>query len=126
MIKRGYFVHEVDEDIGIAVVASSVHHAMKLGAGEMMCEWIDIRATWQRNCNVSDLPVGVVQDDQLALRRGLYGWCEQATCDICNEDKHVESVRLPLRWDYVVACGDCIDDGMLDYHIEVLEMEAKQ
>ncbi len=124
MKKRGYFVHEADDEGGFAVVANSITHAKQLGAGELMCDWVNIRATWQRDSDVSDLPVGVIEDDMLALRRGLYGWCEQATCDICNEDKHVECIGLTFQQDGVIACGDCIDDGLSDYHIQVLEMEA--
>lgn len=129
MTLRGYFVQIDQEDWGVAVVATSAKDAKRIAYDDELSahgDWIDVRVRWKKNCDVSDLPIGVIDDDQLALRRGLYGWCEQATCDVCGEDKHVESVRLPLRQDFVVACGDCIDDGMFEYHIEVHRMEARQ
>lgn len=83
-IKRGYFVHEADENNGLAVVANSVTHAKQIGAGEFDCEWIDIRAYWKRGVDVSDLPICIIKDDLLALHRGLYDCCEDAMCDVCG------------------------------------------
>jgi len=118
--KRGYFVHEADENTGIAVVANSITHAKQLCAGELDCEWIDIRVNWKRSVNVSDLPVGIIKDDLLALRRGLYDWSEDTVCDICGLSTHVNVENG------VIICGACENECLLGLQLEVLEMEAKQ
>ena len=119
MVHRGYFVHEADENIGIAVVATSGTHAKQLCAGDMGCIWIDIRAKWKRNADVSDLPIGIIEDDLLALRRGLYSWSENNICDICGLRTYVNVVNG------VIICGACENECLLEYQIEVLEMEVE-
>lgn len=118
MPKRGYFVHEADDDGGFAVVANSITHAKQLCAGELDCHWIDIRAKWKRSTDVSDLPIGIVEDNLLALRRGLYAWSEDNVCDICGLSTYV---RVK---DGVIICGACENECLLGLQLEVLEMEA--
>jgi len=120
MIHRGYFVHEDEADHGIAAVATSITHAKQLCAGELDCEWIDIRANWKRSSDVSDLPIGIVRDDLLALRRGLYDWSEDNVCDICGLSTHVNVENG------VIICGAGQNECLLGLQLEVLEMEAKQ
>ena len=103
--KRGYFVYNPDDDHGFPIIATSAKEAKKIAwkDSEIDCEWIDIRVRWKRNTKVDDLPIGYVKDEMLAIRRGIYDWLEDATCDICNEDKTVE------HYNGKVICGDCID-----------------
>lgn len=118
MTKRGYFVYESETDDGYAVIATSVTNAKQLAAGELDCDWIDIRANWKRG-DVSDLPIGIIEDGSLALRRGFYTWSENDICDICGLSTFVRFEKG------VVICGACQNECLLGLQLEVLEMEVK-
>lgn len=92
---RGYYVYERGAEWGIPVVAPSTREARHIGfrASELDCDWIDLRCRWRQDANVDGLPVGIVEDEMDALRRGLYSWLEDGTCDICGaKDAYLESV----------------------------------
>ena len=74
-----------------------------LFAKELDCDFLDIRARWIRHAVVDDLKIGVVADDMLALRRGLYGWLEESVCDICNQTHTLSCV------DGKAMCEECED-----------------
>ena len=108
-MKRGYFVHNNDDDAGgIAVVATSAKEARKIGykSGELIygdTDYISIQANWQRDANVDDLPIGVVHDMRMALLCGIYGWLEEYPCDVCGKDGDVQ------EHDGRVVCDDCLE-----------------
>jgi hypothetical protein len=95
MNKRGYFVHNNDEDMGgFAVVATTAKEAKKIvyDSGEIIfgdTDYIAIRARWVRDADVKDLPIGMVADERDALIRGLYGWLDEYPCDECRKDADV-------------------------------------
>ena len=106
-ILRGYYVYERGAEWGIPVVAPSTKEARHIGfrASELDCAWIDLRCKWQRDANVDGLPVGIVEDEMDALRRGLYQWLEDGTCDICGAtDAYLESVNGKA------VCEACIEE----------------
>ena len=96
-MKRGYFTYnETDEDAGLAVVATSAREARKIAykSGEFIfgdTNWIDVRAIWVRNADVSDLPIGVAHDSRDALLRGLYASIYEYPCDECGKDADVQA-----------------------------------
>ena len=108
MNHRGYFVSCVNETFGIAVVASSARIAKKIGYAYLNsncydCDWVDVRVRWMRVTKVSDLPVGVVEDDMLALRRGLYSWVDDGVCDLCKNSAMLEMFKGKA------VCPDCLE-----------------
>ena len=122
--RKGYIVQEKDEVYGIAVVATSSKEAKKIAfnIGELDCDWIDVRVSWRKEANVMDLPIGIIQDDMLALRRGVYSWIEEEDCDICHDACHVnyhppkpsDDKDYAIRHKGQAICGDC-EDKMKDY-----------
>lgn len=103
--KRGYFVYEKDAEYGFPVVATSEREARKLahGISELDCDWVDIRATWKRDANVKDLPIGYVKNEILGLRRGFFSYIKDAKCEVCGEFKCVECHEGKI------ICNDCLD-----------------
>lgn len=108
--KRGYFVKVKDEESGIAVVAINgkeakkiAYHSGNLTDSIINTDWIDIRVTWMRKANVEDLPNGVITDEMLALRRGVYTWVECGECDKCHEGGQLE------MYNNKALCLDCLD-----------------
>ena len=91
-MKRGYFVHNNDEDMGgFAVVATTAKEAKKIvyESGELIfgdTDWIAIRTHWIRDAAVIGLPIGMVTDCRDALIRGLYGSLMEYPCDKCGKD----------------------------------------
>lgn len=76
-MKRGYLVGNINQDWGVAVVAHTAKEAKLLAWDEWRGEfgdWIDVRAQWRREAIVKDLPPGIIDDYNLALRRGLYDY----------------------------------------------------
>lgn len=104
--KRGYFVYEKDGDYGFPVVATSEREARKIAwqRCDLWCDWIDIRATWKRDANVEDLPIGYVEDEILGLRRGMFDYLEDTKCEVCGEFVRVE------YHEGKVICSDCLDE----------------
>ncbi len=117
--RKGYIVQEKDEEYGIAVVATSSSEAKTLGfnSGDINCDWVDVRVRWRKEANVMDLPVGIIQDIMLALRRGVYSWIEEGDCDICHNACHVNyhpprpsnDNDYAVRYRGMAICGDCED-----------------
>lgn len=104
-MKRGYFVYDVSEDGGHGVVATSAKEAKKIvynGELCLWCDWIDVRCRWQRDADVSDLPVGMV-DERAGLLCGIYDYITETTCDECGEDGYVEECNGR------VLCLDCAE-----------------
>jgi hypothetical protein len=107
MPQRAYYAHEDGAEWGIAVVTTSVKEAKRIAfaAPEINCDWIELRCSWQRNANIDGLPMGVVEDPIDALRRGIYGYLEDATCDICGKtDTCVQSAHGKA------VCRDCMEN----------------
>ena len=103
MKKKGYFVQEKDGDFGFPVVATSAKEAKKIAFAltEMDCDYIDVRATWKRNAEVEDLQVGYVDDEILALCRGLCDYLNETECECCNRITSVSYCNARL------LCSKC-------------------
>ena len=100
MIKRGYFVNEVDEWNSIGVIAGSIKEAKKLGFCELSCEWINMRCRWIKDADVKDLQIGIVEDYKIGLKHGLFERIEDR-CDRCGQ------VDI-LTWEHRQAlCFEC-------------------
>lgn len=100
---RGYFVHDVNEEYGIAIVARTAREAKKIGAEHLdFDEYTDLRVNWQKEADVSGLLVGRV-DNIEALHRGLYGWA-YTTCEICGKSNSKCEML-----NGIIACLDCIE-----------------
>jgi hypothetical protein len=100
--KRGYYIHGGDPKRGFAVVATSLQEARVLvyHAGEIEAEWIDITGWWCRNAIVDDLPIGVVEDLQLGLLRGMFDYLK-GECDVCG------GVRVLHEYNGQAICWSC-------------------
>ncbi len=111
--KRGYFVHDQDDSWGIAVVATTVREAKRIGfaAGEFPgSEWIDIRARWERDANVTSLEIGILHDLREGLLRGFYDDIE-GKCDACGSESELK------RCNDKALCFECVEkeDEKLDH-----------
>jgi hypothetical protein len=106
MVKRGYFVAGKDEDYGVAVVATTAREAKKLANGDdsmIDVDFVDIRVRWMRESKVDDLPIGVIEDDMLAVRRGVYTYLTGGVCDVCHTANDVQSYKGQA------VCQDCLE-----------------
>ncbi len=106
-MKRGYFVCGDDTAAGFAVVASSVEEAKKIAYKAELSfnyDWTDIRCRWQRGSDVSNLPIGMVEDEKAALLRGLYAYLIEYPCDGCGNDADV------ICHNGRALCEDCIEN----------------
>lgn len=105
-IKRGYLVRPKDEVFGVAVVATSSTEAKKIAFPEFMgeCDWIDLRTPRTAGYGtVSDLPVGLIEDDLLALRRGIYAFLEEGNCEGCGGIGKVQVYKDKI------LCDECLE-----------------
>lgn len=108
-MKRGYYVHNNDEDMGgFAVVAATAKEAKKIAydSGEIIfgdTDYIAIRARWKRDADVSDLPIGMVADERDALIRGIYGRLDEYPCDDCGKDGDL------ICYSGRALCADCVE-----------------
>jgi len=103
--KRGYFVSEIDED-GVGVVATSVKEAKRIAYNQelcLYCDWIDIRCCWMKEAKVSDLPIGIIRDDKLGLKRGLFSCIEDEPCDTCGNNNLLTLINGKVLCD---ACAE--------------------
>ena len=102
-------MHNNDEDMGgFAVVATTAKEAKKIvyDAGEIIfgdTDYIAIRARWQRDAVVDDLPIGMVDDPHLGLLRGMYGSLMEYPCDECGKDADV------VCYNGRALCSCCIE-----------------
>jgi len=108
-MKRGYYIHQIGAEWGVAVVAATANEAKRIGFkavnGFEDCAWINLRCHWMRHAAVSDLPIGMVQDERDALIRGLYGSLMEYPCDECGKDADVTC------WHGRALCDCCIEDA---------------
>ena len=99
---RVYKVYEVDETAGFAVVAHSAKEAKKLGyySGQLLSDWVDLRVNWLKGADVTGLTCGVM-DTEEAVKRGIFDYAVNVTCDICGKDRTCRYLNKKL------VCFDC-------------------
>lgn len=103
-MKRGYIVDEEGSEYGVGVIAHNSKEAKAWAKSDDMfadSEYINIRATWKKECKVDDMPYGVVDDLRKGLSIGLYGWIEEEECEICKCESRLWLVNEKLM------CTDC-------------------
>ena len=104
---RGYFVYDKWEDAGVAVVAHTGQEAKKRGfslvEGMHSSEWIDVTTRWMKDADVSGIDEPTVLSFEDGLRRGIFLYVEDLTCEVCGEDSHCEFVKGKIM------CYDCQD-----------------
>jgi len=97
-----------------AVVAHSIAHAKKLLWGDTeydlaeFCdnEYINLTCKWDKNHDVSDLPIGMV-DNMIALKRGIYSSLIDEICPVCGKWGQLE-----YHEDVdVICCYEC-EEGL--------------
>jgi len=107
--KRGYFVHNGDDDQpGLAVVAQTVKEAKKIAynSGEIIygdTGWSSLCARWVQDADVAALPIGVIHDTRVALLCGIYERVAEYPCDECKKDGDV------CAYSGRVLCEDCLE-----------------
>ena len=111
--KRGYFVHGEDSSWGIAVVATTAREAKRIGfaAGEFIGDaWIDIRARWERDADVTGLDIGVLHGLHDGLLRGFFKYIE-GVCEDCGVETELK------RCNGKALCFECVEkeDEKLDH-----------
>ncbi len=101
--KRGYFVKEKDGDFGIPIVAATAREAKIIAYSqtELDCDFIDVRVRWRKDASVEDLPIGVIEDELLALKRDMFDYLEEYECEICGKVATLE------MWNEKAICRDC-------------------
>jgi len=95
LIKKGYNVNTQDDEHSIAVVAFTSREAKKLGFTKLDCDWVDVRVRQAKNADVEDIPIGIINDNILAWRRGIFDWIDnydETTCDECHNDIALERI----------------------------------
>lgn len=105
---RGYFVHDVNEDMGIAVVANSAREAKKIGfnpvSSSFGSEWIDVSVKWVKEADVS----GIEEPGELPIIDGLrckiFAYAEGLDCEICGEEDTICELLHGK-----VVCERCIE-----------------
>ncbi len=112
---RGYFVYDIYERLGVAVVARSAKEAKKIGYNSLESmygtEWIEAAVTWVKDANIS----GICEPTELSLvdglRRGIFAQVEGVTCETCGKKSSLCEMRNGK-----IACLDCIEEqeGVLE------------
>ena len=104
--KRGYFVNYGRDEYGWGVVAHSINEAKvlfwKFSGDHEWEEYINIRARIKKDAKISNLPIGVIEDNITGLKAGLYGFFE-GCCPTCEDDD-----TYVIEKDGVVGCYLCI------------------
>ena len=109
-MKRGYYVHPVDENEGIGVIAQNAKEAKTKGYYELKSEYnydleyIEVRVKWNKNAKVDHLPYGIV-DIEDGLKCGLYSYAEGYRCPNCKTN----NADLELE-DQIIVCSQCKSD----------------
>lgn len=91
-MKRGYYVCGYDEEWGVAVVAESISQAKTLAYQHRYFpddDWIEIKARWVREADISGLSIGIVEPLGDALQRGFYQTIE-GICEGCGFEEPLE------------------------------------
>ena len=103
--KKGYFVKEKNGDYGFPIVAMSAKHAKKIAwdTGDLDCDYIELRVTWHKKASVEDLPIGIIESDNLALRRGVCDYLEYGECEECEM---ISTVQL---YEKRILCRNCAE-----------------
>ena len=108
-ILRLYYVHIVDDDCGLGVVARTVGEARAImhKSGDLMeNSFIDLRARLIRDGDVSGLKLGDIITDSIdGLKRGCFSYAE-ATCPLCGD---VDSMLH--KADDKIGCETCLGDS---------------
>ena len=117
--KKGYFVYYKNEENGYGVVAHSPNEAKSLfwkyTDDNEWNEYFDIRVMVRKEANISDLPIGVVEDDMHGLKRGFYG-CVEGCCPTCEDDD-----TYVIEKDGIVGCYLCIGKHCIYFDKETNE-----
>ena len=108
MTKECYVARNVDEDYEYvyAIVAESVSEAKRIGMSCLECEYIDVRVKKHKEVDVSNLPIGEIEDYLWALSQGLYGYVLEE-CPRCKQEGKV-------YYDGEYYCNNCEDDYFKD------------
>ncbi|MCK5013935.1 MAG: hypothetical protein KAS66_08955 [Candidatus Omnitrophica bacterium] len=103
--KKGYFVNEKDGDYGFSVVANSGKDAKRIAweTGDLDCDYTEVRVTWKRKASVEDLPIGIIENENLALRREVCDYLEYGECEECEE---IATVQL---YEKRILCKNCAE-----------------
>ena len=74
-MKRGYLVTGADRAWGVAIVAHSAREAKRTAwkdyEYELNCEWCDLTVSWRQKADVSAMPYGIVDNEDVASGCGL-------------------------------------------------------
>ncbi len=103
--KKGYFVNFKNNEYGYGVVANSTNEAKSLFLKHDEDGWnksIDIQVIIKEEANITDLPIGVIEDEMLGLKAGFYG-CVEGSCPACEDDD-----TYVIEKDGIVGCYLCI------------------
>lgn len=110
---RAYFVLDPDEDGGIGVIAKNAKDAKSLGFSYLntnmySVEWINVRAHWIKDADITGMSEGVVSNFKDGVRKKIYGFLEDENCEVCGEKKTIQECNGKL------VCGDCYDSTVLN------------
>lgn len=117
--KKGYFAYYNGEENGYGVVARSPNEAKSLywkyADDDGWNEYIHIRVRIKKNADITDLPIGVIEDDMTGLKRGFYG-CVEGCCPTCEDDD-----TYIIEKDGIVGCYLCISKHCIYFDITTEE-----
>lgn len=107
-MKKGYFVYEKDELVGIGVVAKNITDAKQwvYGSNSLECDWIDIRVKVMKDIDVEGLDYGIIELYE-GLKRGFYSYIDDGKCEICGNEDEIQYN------DEKFVCGECYDKIVL-------------
>jgi hypothetical protein len=109
---RAYRVEDrMDNELAVAVIVENKNQAKCIGYRHLKdygdLEYIDVRATLIKDCDVTGLPYGAFEDGEEGIRRGIYGYMEQGICDDCQSDINVVSAWTDKAGKRQCLCYDC-------------------
>lgn len=113
-MKRAYITQENGEGLVVAFVATSSVEARKMAFYHDINfdeAWIDVSVKWVKGVDVSDLPIGEI-DEVEGVKRGIYYCLYERLCIACNDQ------FATVFWDKKangLRCSNCDSEGRSEY-----------
>lgn len=80
---KAYFVKDIYEENGCAVIADTAKEAKKLSLGQLDSNFIDLRVRLLKDVNIDGLGKGLV-DHMEGLKRNMFSYVTDIDCPICK------------------------------------------
>ncbi len=82
---KAYFVRDIYEENGCAVIADNSKEAKKISYGDIDCEFINLRVRRLKNINIDGLEKGRVSHIE-GLKRDMFSYVTDSDCPNCKAE----------------------------------------